>query len=639
LFTVFLSGLVFLVQRSGGTLGFSALVSKLAKNARRTQFACFALGLLFFFDDYANALVVGSTFKGLTDSFSVCREKLAFLVDATSAPVASIVPLSSWIGFELQQIQEQLDAIKEQNGDEMPSGLTDNAFVFFMDTIPTRFYPIFMLLFQVAIMSLAIEFGPMLIAERKCRISERTDGGDGKLSASAADSDGGDEGHVEPAKDTPQRWWNMAVPLFVLTVLILAVIINSGVESVDDDPATEMSARNIFANSDPWSGLLFGTFGASIFTIFFFLVQFKLNGNIVPPSLEALKVCVFGESKANDDQNGGPNGDHNGDQSDDDDAESVAVPLLRFNEAVTCWVRGIAFMSPAVSILILVWAIGAIMVDIGADRYFTAIITEDVAPSNLPTLVFVLAALLSAATGTSWGTMSIMFPLVSPAAWALCEPLDDGVALYTATMSQILSGSIFGDHSSPLSDTTLLSSVASGCDLFRHVVTQLPYALWVACFAILCGTQMVGGGVHPGWCYFVGVLLQTLLTFLVAAPVVARSGRFDAFTECKLWCRKKLKRGGSAVEELEVMRRETVEFAKRGRDGLYPDYLLSLLGDRIIIGAASQRADGRRAPAEEEEAVNMTQTNTAHITSSSASLSASSEKEGKGDGAVTAAST
>ena len=146
---------------------------------------------------------------------------------------------------------------------------------------------------------------------------------------------------------------------------------------------------------------------------------------------------------------------------------------MGFDESVSVWIGGVGFMSPAVCILILVWAIGAIMVDIGADRYFTAVITEDVAPTNLPTITFIMAALLSAATGTSWGTMSIMFPLVSPAAWALCEGRDDGGALYTATMSQILSGSIFGDHSSPLSDTTLLSSVASGCDLFRHVVTQV----------------------------------------------------------------------------------------------------------------------------------------------------------------------
>lgn len=125
-------------------------------------------------------------------------------------------------------------------------------------------------------MSFSIEFGPMLFAERKCRINKRKDGGDGKIGSSDLDDDGSDdsdEGHVEPAADTPHKWWNMAIPLLTLTILILAVIINSGVESVNDDPDTEMSARNIFANSDPWGGLLYGTFGASVFTIFFFLVQ------------------------------------------------------------------------------------------------------------------------------------------------------------------------------------------------------------------------------------------------------------------------------------------------------------------------------------------------------------------------------
>merc|ERR1712083_1083818 len=170
--------------------------------------------------------------------------------------------------------------------------------------------------------------------------------------------------------------------------------------------------------------------------------------------------------------------------------------------------------------------------------------------------------------------------------------------------SQILSGSIFGDHSSPLSDTTLLSSVASGCDLFRHVVTQLPYALWVACFAVLCGTQMVGGGVNPGWCFFVGILMQTLLTFLVAAPVVAESGRFDVFTEGYLWCTLRLKgclkRGDDGDDqtqrELEVMRRETVQFVENEEDGYFPDYLMSILTklgiDGICGGAASMEKDG-----------------------------------------------
>eukprot|EP01083_Nonionella_stella_P225122 800673_1 len=310
LFTVFLSGLVFLIQRSGGTEGFSAVISRLAKTGKRTQFACFLAGLMFFFDDYANALVVGTTFQPLTDMFHISREKLAFLVDGTSAPDASIVPLSSWIGFELQQIQEQLDLIKINNGGIMPDGLTDNAFVFFVVTIPTRFYPIYMLVFQFMLMALAIEFGPMLISERLCRINKRTDGGRGSVANSGTNSEEDEEltlSGAEPAKDTPGRWWNMVVPIVTLVIFILAIIINTGVEAIESDPDTSMNARNIFANSDPWGSLLYGTFGASVFTIAFLMIQFKQNGNIVPPSLLACKNLFFKPKKEDKNDNNNNN--------------------------------------------------------------------------------------------------------------------------------------------------------------------------------------------------------------------------------------------------------------------------------------------------------------------------------------------
>ena len=587
LFTVFLSGLVFLIQRSGGTQGFAQILSKLAKTGKRTQFACFFLGLLLFFDDYANALVVGTTFKPLTDYFHISRyiiaynlyvqmhvlipnysEKLAFLVDATSAPVASMVPLSSWIGFELQQIQEQLDAIKNNNNDVMPDGLTDNAFVFFVETIPTRFYPIYMLVFQVIIMSLSIEFGPMLIAERKVAVNKRDDGGDGKAKTGGKD---GEQSAVKPAKDTPTRWWNMLVPLTVLVILILAVIINSGVEGVEAD-GEEMSARNIFAYSDPWGSLLYGTFGASMFTIALFMIQFKHKGAIVLPSLTACKNCLFSKKTENDadkqeDEIICAGGDDETEDKEKKTEKDFPVPLIRFTEAIETWIDGITFMCPAVCILILVWAIGAIMTDIGADRYFTRIISEDVAASNLPTLVFILAALLSAAIGSSWGTMTIMFPLVSPAAWTICQDLDNGPWLYTVTMSQILSGSIFGDHSSPLSDTTLLSSVASGCDLFKHVYTQIGYAVWVSFFSVICGTLMAGRGINAGICLFVGIIVQLIFTWLVGAPVLAKNGRFDVFTELYLFCKQKCKclekKAVADESSLIGLKRQTIEFVKR----------------------------------------------------------------------------
>jgi len=265
-----------------------------------------------------------------------------------------------------------------------------------------------------------------------------------------------------------------------------------------------------------------------------------------------------------------------------DDSDKHAKPLIGFTESVEVWIRGITFMSPAISMLILVWAIGAIMTDIGADRYFTGIIGNDVEPESLPTLVFIAAALLSAATGTSWGTMTILFPLVSPATWAVCKSLDNGVFLYTATLSQILSGSIFGDHASPLSDTTLLSSVATQCDLFKHVYTQMPYAVFVALFSVVCGTVMIGQGTNVGITLFVGVVVQTLCAFIIAAPVMPKSGRYDLFTECYLCCaarcRRQRKSGAGKKDtgssELLVLKKKTIAFGRDDEHEMDTDLLI-----------------------------------------------------------------
>eukprot|EP01084_Bolivina_argentea_P177152 306408_1 len=574
LFTVFLSGLVFLIRRSGGAKGFALVVSKLAKTGKKTLLASYLAGLLLFFDDYSNALIVGTTFQPLTDMFHISREKIAFIADASSAPVTSIVPLSSWIGFELQQIQQQLDIIKEHNDGIMPDGLTDNAFEFFIETISTRFYPIYMFIFQLIILSLSIDFGPMLISERICRIDKRTDGGNG--SNTSNDDDELLNTGAEPTEDTPGRWWNMLVPILTLIILILAGMMNSGIENIElqSDPSVSITASNIFAYSDPFASLLYGTFGACMITIAFFMLQFKYKGCIVLPSIASCKNYLIKKEKHSK-------------ETPRNVSENVAKPLMKFGESIETCIRGISFMSPAVCVLILVWGIGTIMTDIGADRYITRIMSDDINPSILPTLVFVMAAFLSAATGTSWGTMTIMFPLIGSAAWKICEPLDDGIWLYTATLSQILSGSIFGDHASPLSDTTLISSVASGCDLFRHVYTQMPYAVWVAFFSIICGTIMVGQGISAAICISVGILSLSICTFLIGAPPIGKSGRYDVFTEiyllflnkckCKCWKRKqKIEVENPEEHKLILLKRKTIEFVKSEKKEDV-DYLMKFL--------------------------------------------------------------
>merc|ERR1712129_463738 len=167
---------------------------------------------------------------------------------------------------------------------------------------------------------------------------------------------------------------------------------------------------------------------------------------------------------------------------------------------------------------------------------------------------------------------------------------------YTATMSQILSGSIFGDHSSPLSDTTLLSSVASRCDLFKHVTTQMPYALWVSLFAVLCGTAMVGNGVSSALALCVAVVVQSLCTLCVAAPVIAANGRFDVFTETALFLAKRIRKWrGKEIEDamaegdLDVLRQRTKAFAfEKGADA---DYLLRALAKCGLAKANSNESE------------------------------------------------
>jgi len=558
LFSVFLAGLVAIMQRSGGALGFALAICKFANTAMHAQLSAFFSGLVIFFDDYANAMVIGNTFRPVTDALHVSREKLAFIADATSAPIASIIPLSSWIGFELEQIQKQLDAIKVSNGGVMPEGLTDNSFIFFVDTIPSRFYPIFMLVFQFAIIVTGIEFGPMLFAERRCRVSQSTDGGSGAITSVSGEAG---EKKMQPEEDTPRKWWNMILPVTMMVCILLSVMIMTGQQGVEADEL-EMTLRNIFSKGDPYYSLVYSSFGASIFAIGLYLVQFKQNGKITLPDVRL--CCQKGSSIEQVEVEEKLEMVEEGTVS---VVDTPKRPLVYFNEAVEVWILGVIYMTPAIIVLLLAWAVGAMVTDIGIDRYFARVIGQgSLQAQYLQTIVFLLSSFCAAATGTSWGTMGIMFPIVSPAAWILCA---GDVTLYTQTMSAILSGAVFGDHCSPISDTTLLSSVASGCKLGNHVITQAPYGCWVALWAVLLGSLPAGAGLPVGVCIVLGSVVMVAATVAVGAPVINISGRFDVFSELFQKFRK-----SQVTEELrEGARRRAEETGEVGFDILNITFL------------------------------------------------------------------
>eukprot|EP00892_Ulva_mutabilis_P010777 jgi/Ulvmu1/8071/UM004_0308.1 len=471
LFSWFLSGLTGLIQRGGGAQGLADAIVGFAKTRRSTMAVAFACGIMIFFDDYANTLIVGSTFRPIMDTLFISREKLAFLVDATSAPIASISPISSWVGYELSQIESSYEALKD-DGFAL-DGWETSPFLIFVRTIPGRFYPIAMLCLQLLLILTQRDFGPMLQAERRAHT-------EGKIYADTADKEqvSVDE-KLQSKVGVPSRWFNAVIPIALVVFLVLLGLLLTGRDAVEAD-GLDMSIQNIFGNGDPFSSLLWATFFVSLVTWGLFRIQYHHDGVVQP----------FW-SKHKD-----------------------AKPFMTLSESEDTWIEGIKQLVSTTLVLILAWAIGDAMRAVGTDVFIASGVSSGIDKRAIPVLVFILSAFIAASTGTSWGTMAIMFPVATRSVAAA----GGDEALMLATIASILSGSVWGDHCSPLSDTTILSSLASRCDLMHHVRTQAPYALLVGLISIITG-DLMSGFLYPDWAGLLITIAATLVAgFLLSAP-------------------------------------------------------------------------------------------------------------------------
>ena len=537
LFTLFLSGLVGMIDKSGGILGLTSQLLKVATGPRGAQGASILAGCLIFFDDYASCLVLGFSFKPVFDALMVSREKLAFITDATSAPIASLSPLSSWVGFEVGLIQDQLDQIKRLNNGSMPAGLSDSGFTVFVQSIPYRYYPIFMLVLQLALAAMRFELGPMMAAERKVTVHRRTDGGDGAFVGNRGLTDVN-----APHPITPQRWWNMVVPIAVLIAMIVGSMVDLGqkANAAKDPPNLSPTVSEIFEATDAYASLLYGTFASVLVVAVFFVLQQHRNGRMAVPT---------------------PLGCFRSSAPDMRDADAIAQkrPLLSVRQSTNAFIAGLQRVFPAIVVLVLAWAIGKIQSDVGCTRFFQAYIESNVSSTALPSIVFLFSSFMALATGTSWGTMAIVFPIVVVPSWIVSQ----SPAVVVATVAAVLSGAVMGDHCSPISDTTVLSALASDCHLMKHVWTQAPYAVmvWVWCFLI--GTIPVANGAYStSIAILLSLLFIPLTLLLLGAPIVNKTGRYDLFTEAYLlFCSKLLRRPDEALEKLRL---ETAAFCAAG---------------------------------------------------------------------------
>ena len=464
LFSLFLGGLVSMLQKSGGMIGFTQWVAKCAKSSRAAQSSIFAVTCLCFFDDCTNLLLTGQSMAALSDLLMVSKEKLTFLVDATAAPLASLTPVSSWVGFEVNLIQAEIDSLIAIYGEENLT-ISTSSIAIFLQSVKCRCYPIFVMFFIPIVVGLQKDFGPMLISERKVRISERTDGGEGKLHQGEDDEIIKDAN--APRTDIPCRTFNMLAPVFLLIFFIFFLMIQTG---TDGSPGQSFTEK--IENSNSFSSLLWGTMATAILTTLMYTFQIVQDGHYVIPTFSIMKSCIFDKEavRSNDFDAGAKSG--RGSEETEEGAEEaealVGTPsskprsLMSFYECVEAFLFGMCRLFPALIVLTLAWATGTIMTTVGCDRLFSQIITEGIAPEAMPTISFVIAVIMALATGSSWSTMTILFPLVMVPTYRVTEGHENQETIFYATVAGVLSGAVAGDHMSPISDTAVISAMSCG---------------------------------------------------------------------------------------------------------------------------------------------------------------------------------
>lgn len=396
-FLAILGILVGLVNKSGGSAAFGRWAAKNIKSRVGVQLATFVLGVLIFIDDYFNCLTVGSVMMPVTDRAKVSRAKLAYLIDATAAPVCMIAPISSWAA-----------AVSGVAGD-LNTGIT--GIQLFIRAIPYNFYSLLTFVFIISIVLLKFDYGKMRIAEQNA-----LEHGDlGALSGSEVRDE-----------NTKGRIIDLVLPVLALIAVVFFAMLYAGgyygkTDWIGDDNVGNLIAA--FGDTDamialPWGGLavLLGTF------VYFILRR-----------------------------------------------------TIKFKEMGDCIPQGFIAMVPAILILIMATTLKTITSSLGAAKFVHDLMLGASASlySLLPAVIFVVAIILAFATGTSWGTFGILIPIVTA-----IFPHDS--ELLIIGISACLAGAVCGDHCSPISDTTIMSSAGAQIEHVQHVSTQLPYAVTVA---------------------------------------------------------------------------------------------------------------------------------------------------------------
>jgi Na+/H+ antiporter NhaC len=340
-------------------------------------------------------------------------------------------------------------------------GLDGEAYLMFLNTIPYSFYPIMAIAFVFMVSASGRDFGPMLEAERHAQQNGSQNPDVDSKSAEEVDS-------IRPIEGKPQRAFNAYIPILVMVLGVIVGLYVTGKEASSD--IAEPTLQQIIGNADSYSALMWASLSSMMTAALLSLVQ----------------------------------------------------RIMNLEEVVNAWFHGLSAMLMAMIILILAWSLGEVSDVLKTADFLVSVLGDSLPVFVVPTIVFLLAAATAFATGSSWGAMGILFPLAMPLTWAVMvaqgQAGPEHMHILYSSISAILAGAVWGDHCSPISDTTILSSLASGCDHIEHVRTQLPYAMTVGGVAILIGSIPTALGL-PWWlCMTVGLLILWLILKYYGKP-------------------------------------------------------------------------------------------------------------------------
>ena len=430
IFLVVLGAMVALLNKSGGSRAFGEWAAKNIKSKTGALLATWFFGILIFVDDYFNCLTVGSVMRPVTDKYKISRAKLAYIIDATAAPVCIIAPISSWAAAVSGFVEGE------------------DGLALFIKAIPYNYYAIMTMIFIVGTTLLNVNFGKM----KKCE--EAANNGDLFYGQQVVNRE---TSYNEEKILGPGKVIDLVIPIIALVALcVVGLIYSGGFYTADSESFGNFVVA--FSNADASVGLAMGSILALIFTIIYYLIK----------------------------------------------------RVLSFTDTMSSLVEGFKNMVPAILILTFAWTLKAMIDSLEATTFIDAIVRNNVSSFGvvLPAIIFLLGAGISFATGTSWGTFGILIPIVV----YILKAIDP--QLMIIGISAAMAGSVFGDHCSPISDTTIMSSAGAQCEHLLHVSTQLPYAIFVAVISFICYV-VAGIARNPIVPLVVGIVLLLGILFAI----------------------------------------------------------------------------------------------------------------------------